>query len=55
MTLGIPKTDHKRVRLALVFLLLGLLLLVWAWGSWAYRTSVSTATPMMTDPADSGD
>ena len=55
MTPSAPKTDHKRIRLALVFLLLGLLLLVWAWGSWAYRMSVSTATPMLTDPAGNGD
>ncbi len=45
MTLGTHGADSFRFRAALVFLVGGLLLMLWAWGSWVYRTSAS-APPM---------
>lgn len=31
--------EQRRTALGLAFLVLGLMLLMWAWGSWMYRTS----------------
>lgn len=38
----------KRQRAALVIALLGLLLIMWAWGSWVYRTSTMAASAAVT-------
>lgn len=38
----------KRQRAALVIALLGLLLIMWAWGSWMYRASTFAATAAVT-------
>jgi len=51
MTLGSPVTDRNRATAALVFLVVGILLLVWAWGSWVYRTSVSATSPIVAEAA----
>lgn len=41
MTLGGLGGESNRVRIGLAFLLMGLLLLGWSWGSWVYRTSAT--------------
>lgn len=41
--LGPPESEHFRTRVAFVFLIGGLVLLFWAWGSWVFRAS----TPAM--------
>jgi ABC-type Fe3+ transport system permease subunit len=41
MTLGGLGGESNRVRIGLAFLLMGLLLLAWSWGSWVYRTSAT--------------
>jgi hypothetical protein len=41
MTVGSPRSDQSRSRVALVFLVAGVMLLLWSWGSWVYRTSAS--------------
>lgn len=47
MLFGEPNQDiHKRTTLGLAFLVLGLVLLMWAWGSWIYRTSTA-AKPLV--------
>lgn len=38
MTQDATGSDQKRIRTALIFLVMGMLLLVFAWGSWVYRT-----------------
>ncbi|UCE58369.1 MAG: hypothetical protein JSU63_13115 [Phycisphaerales bacterium] len=35
--------EHKRVRLAIALLISGIILVLWAWGNWVYRTSNSGA------------
>jgi len=37
---GKPGTEQYRVRLGFLLLAVGLLLMVWAWGSWIFRESV---------------
>jgi len=39
MTFGTRRSDQRRTRFGLVFLVLGLALVLWAWGSWVYRAS----------------
>ncbi len=39
MTVGSPGSEQHRGRLALLFLVIGSLLLLWAWISWIYRAS----------------
>jgi len=39
MTLGGLSDEHHQGKIGLGFLVAGLLLLGWAWGSWLYRTS----------------
>lgn len=52
MSLDSAIGDERRTRIGLVFLVAGTLLVVWAWGSWVFRT---TATPAVTGKAaDSG-
>lgn len=51
MTFGSPVTDRNRATAALVFLVMGILLLVWAWGNWVYRTSVSATSPIVAEAA----
>ena len=41
MTAGSLRSDQSRMRMALVFLVAGVMLLLWSWGSWVYRTSAS--------------
>lgn len=41
MTVGLLRSDQSRSRVALVFLVVGVMLLLWSWGSWVYRTSAS--------------
>ena len=38
--LGQPESEHHRFRVGLLFLIVGVLLLLWAWGSWLFRASV---------------
>jgi hypothetical protein len=45
MTLGGLGGEPNRVKVGLVFLLLGGLLLAWAWGSWVYRTATTRQVP----------
>lgn len=40
MMLGQPESEHRRSRVALAFLVVGVLLLLWAWVSWVFRVSV---------------
>ncbi len=40
MTLHGSDADPKRMRVGMLFLAVGLVLLLWAWGSWVYRASV---------------
>lgn len=47
MTLGMRSPNQHRTRFGLVFLLIGITLLLWAWGSWIYRA----ANPMETGRA----
>ena len=42
--------EQRRTTMGLGFLVLGLVLLMWAWGSWIYRTS-SRAQPIAVDRA----
>jgi len=39
MAQGLSGSEQNRIITAIVLLVLGLLLLLWAWGSWVYRTS----------------
>ena len=39
MTIGMRGSDQHRTRFGLVFLVIGIILLLWAWGSWIYRAS----------------
>lgn len=41
MTLGMGGSDQHRKRLGLPLLVIGIVLMLWAWGSWIYRTSKS--------------
>lgn len=40
MTLGIRDSDQHRKRLGLPLLVIGIILMLWAWGSWIYRSSI---------------
>ena len=44
-------SDQRRTTLGLAFLVLGLILLMWAWGSWIYRAS-NTAKPIAVGRAE---
>ena len=44
MMLGTSSPEQNRTRLGLLCLLVGILLLLWAWGSWMYRASVPGET-----------
>jgi hypothetical protein len=44
MTLGMRGSDQHRTRLGLLFLVIGIILVLWAWGSWVYRASVPVET-----------
>lgn len=35
------ETEQRRTTMGLAFLVIGLVLLMWAWGSWIYRTSTA--------------
>jgi len=37
--IGDPGSEHHRTRVGFLFLAAGVLLLIWAWGSWFYRAS----------------
>ncbi len=53
MTLSGSGGEPNRMKIGLVFLVLGLLLLGWAWGSWAFRaTRTPAATTLSLTPAD---
>ncbi|MGB2987914.1 MAG: hypothetical protein WBE26_18755 [Phycisphaerae bacterium] len=41
MTARMPGSEHNRTRNAVICLAIGFLLVLWAWGSWSYRTSVA--------------
>ena len=52
MSLDNTLGDEKRTRIGLLFLVAGTLLVVWAWGSWVFRTA---DTPKVSGEAfDSG-
>jgi len=38
--LGEPDSEQFRFRLGLILLVIGLVLVLWAWGSWVFRVSV---------------
>jgi len=40
MSLGIGSSEPRRITAATILLVLGVLLLLWAWGSWVYRANV---------------
>lgn len=40
MTLGMRGSDQRRKRLGLPLLAIGIVLMLWAWGSWIYRSSI---------------
>ena len=42
MILGEPGSERYRSRLGLLMLVIGIVLLLWAWSSWLYRASVPT-------------
>ncbi len=44
MTSGAPGSEPNRTRMGLVFLVVGIVLVMWAWGSWIYRASVPAET-----------
>ena len=50
MVWGPPGSDERRIKIGLVFLLIGCLLLIWAWGFWAFRTSAVGAAPASANP-----
>ncbi|MFQ5415173.1 MAG: hypothetical protein ACE5E6_12020 [Phycisphaerae bacterium] len=57
MSLGIPGEEHNRVRVGMIILLLGLLLLGYAWGNWMFRnthanTAVTGGHVTTADPRD---
>ncbi len=39
MNLGKPGSEQHRTRVGLLFLAIGVVLVLWAWGSWVYRAS----------------
>ena len=39
MATGALETDHTRLRVGLVTLVLGISLILWSWGNWLYRAS----------------
>lgn len=39
-------TDARRMKIGVAFLIVGALLLIWAWASWAFRTSAVNAQPL---------
>lgn len=41
MTLGMHGSDQHRKRLGLPLLVIGITLMLWAWGNWVYRASKS--------------
>ena len=41
MTLGMRGSDQHRKRLGLPLLVIGIILMLWAWGNWIYRASKS--------------
>jgi heme/copper-type cytochrome/quinol oxidase subunit 2 len=43
--------EQRRTTMGLAFLVLGLVLLMWAWGSWIYRTS-NAAKPIVVGHAE---
>jgi hypothetical protein len=45
---GLSDSDPKRLRAGLVFLVMGVLLMLWAWGSWLFR-SATADTPGAAD------
>lgn len=48
MSWGVPGSEQHRMKIGLLFLILGSLLVVFAWGSWAYRTSTASTVPAIT-------
>jgi len=46
---GMSDSESSRVRLALGFLVFGIMLLLWAWGSWMYRTSASATAEIVVE------
>ena len=44
VTADAQEPTHGRTRLGIVVLILGVVFLLWAWGSWIYRTSAEHKT-----------
>lgn len=40
--LGQPDSEQNRFKLGVLFLVIGLLLVLWAWGSWVFRVSADS-------------
>lgn len=54
--LGPPGSEQYRTRVAFLFLVVGLALMFWAWGSWIFRASApATAARIPTASAITGD
>lgn len=49
--LGRPDFEHNRIRLGVLFLIIGGILIIWAWGSWVFRATVPAhSIPMIREP-----
>lgn len=45
MTLGTPGLDQKRFRVGIVVLAAGIVLILWSWGNWVYRSAKQGQSP----------
>jgi len=46
-------TEDRNIRVGLILLVLGFLLLLWAWGSWVFRTTAGQQ-PLLQESAQVG-
>lgn len=49
--LGQPDSEQNRFKLGVLFLIIGLLLVLWAWGSWVFRISADSSEKANPDAA----
>ena len=56
MATGVSETDHARLRVGLVILVLGISLILWSWGNWLYRASApERSAPIVNAEGDAPD